>query len=61
MNQLEGTRNDQVFGFKIGEDVATEALKDYLRDENRSIEQLLHYAAINRVKKRMEPYIKALI
>jgi predicted transcriptional regulator of viral defense system len=49
------------FRSKIGEDVATEALKDYLRDENRSIEQLLRYATINRVKKRMEPYIKALI
>jgi predicted transcriptional regulator of viral defense system len=49
------------FRRKIGENVAIEALKDYLGRDNHDIQLLLKYAAINRVKKVIEPYLKALI
>lgn len=49
------------FRRKIGENVAIEALKDYLGRDTHDIQLLLKYAAINRVKKIIEPYLKALI
>jgi len=49
------------FRNKIGEDVAKEALQDYLRISNRNIDLLLHYADIDRVREKIEPYIKALV
>ncbi len=49
------------FRSKIGEDVAIEALKDYLRSSDRDIDQLLHYAEIDRVRIIMDPYLKALL
>lgn len=48
------------FREKIGEDIAIEALGDYLRRSDRNIDRLLNYAEILRVRKRMEPYLKAL-
>lgn len=48
------------FRKKVGENVAIEALKDYLERDNHDIQLLLKYAAINRVKKVIEPYLKAL-
>jgi len=48
------------FRAKVGEDVAVEALREYLRRRDRDIDRLLHYATIDRVRNVMEPYIKAL-
>lgn len=49
------------FRNKIGEDVAIEALKEYLHDRDRSIPQLMEYAEMNRVARIIEPYLKAMI
>jgi len=49
------------FRRKIGENVAIEALKEYLRRENTSIQLMLEYAKINRVKNVIEPYLKILL
>ncbi|MCH8876507.1 MAG: type IV toxin-antitoxin system AbiEi family antitoxin domain-containing protein [Chloroflexi bacterium] len=48
------------FRGKIGEDVAIEALEEYMRDRDRNIEELLKYARIDRVRTVIEPYMKAL-
>lgn len=44
----------------VGEDVAIEALRDALRQRKTTASELMKYAAIDRVTKRMEPYIKAM-
>jgi predicted transcriptional regulator of viral defense system len=49
------------FRNKIGNDVAIEALKDYFRDPNVNVEQLLHFSKINRVTNTIRPYIEAMI
>ncbi len=49
------------FRNKIGLDVAIEALKEYLRFADRSIDDLMHYAAVDRVQKVMQPYLAALL
>lgn len=49
------------FRTKIGLDLAIEALKDYLQGADRNMDDLLHYAAIDRVERVMEPYLKALL
>lgn len=49
------------FRNKIGQDVAIEALKDYLRQPGRDIAKLLAYARINRVEKIILPYLKAAL
>jgi predicted transcriptional regulator of viral defense system len=49
------------FRKKIGEDVALEALKEYLGEEKRDLNSLLEYARINRVRTIIEPYLKALL
>ena len=46
------------FRGKIGEDIAIEALIDYLRQPNSNINLLMEYAKINRVKNIILPYIK---
>jgi len=46
---------------RVGEDVALEALKDYLRQPKMDVHKLLEYAKINRVEKLMIPYIKSLL
>ena len=46
---------------KIGQDIAIEALKDYLHGKDRNIEKLLDYARIDNVEKVIFPYIEALI
>lgn len=47
---------------KLGEDVAVESLKEYLKKrKERNISKLLEYAAICDVKKKMEPMIKAIL
>ena len=49
------------FRNKIGQDIALEALKDYLGESTRDIEKLLHYARIDRVENVIKPYIEALV
>jgi predicted transcriptional regulator of viral defense system len=49
------------FRGRIGEDIAIEALKEYLRKPERNIDDLLNYAAINRVDEVMSPYLRALL
>lgn len=45
---------------RVGEDVAIEALKDALEQGKITPTSLMEYAAINRVDKRMAPYIRAV-
>jgi predicted transcriptional regulator of viral defense system len=45
---------------QVGEDVAIEALRDALQQRKTTASELMKYAAIDRVTKRIEPYIKAL-
>ncbi|MDI6768341.1 MAG: type IV toxin-antitoxin system AbiEi family antitoxin domain-containing protein [Anaerolineales bacterium] len=49
------------FRNKIGQDIALEALKDYLRRPDRNIEHLLNYARINRMHNVMMPFLKAAL
>ncbi|MDP3150015.1 MAG: Abortive infection protein AbiEi [Ignavibacteria bacterium] len=47
---------------KLGEDVAVESLKEYLKNrKERNISKLLEYADVCDVKKKMEPMIKAIL
>ena len=46
---------------KIGENLALEALKNYLRRKDSNIKKLYEYSAICRVKTVMLPYIKAMV
>lgn len=47
------------FRNKIGQDIALEALQDYLRLPDRQLNLLLEYASIDRVKNVMRPYLEA--
>ena len=49
------------FRNKIGLDIAVEALKDYLRQPNRNIEEILKCARINRVENIIRPYLQAAL
>lgn len=49
------------FRNKIGTDVALEALKDYLRQPDRNIPELMNCARINRVEKIMLPYLQGAL
>jgi predicted transcriptional regulator of viral defense system len=49
------------FRNKIGQDIAIEALKDYLRQPNPNIPKLLEYARLDRVEKIMRPYLQAVL
>lgn len=44
----------------VGEDVAVEALRDALRQRKATASELMRYAAINRVTRRIEPYVRAM-
>lgn len=46
---------------KIGENLALEALKNYLRRKGANIKKLSEYSVICRVKTVMSPYIKAIV
>ena len=47
---------------KIGEDIAVESLKEYLKNrKGRSIPKLLEFAEICGVKKKIEPMAKAIL
>jgi predicted transcriptional regulator of viral defense system len=49
------------FRKRVGEDVALEALKDYVNQPKLDVHKLLEYAKINRVEKLMIPYLKSLL
>jgi predicted transcriptional regulator of viral defense system len=46
---------------KLGLDIAREGLMEYLKKKNRSLEKLLHYAEICRVKSLIQTWLNALI
>jgi hypothetical protein len=48
------------YRYKIGLDVALEALRDYLRSKRRSVDGLTEAAAASRVTNVMRPYLEAL-
>jgi len=49
------------FRRRIGEDIALEALKDYLARSDRNMDRLMRFAKVDRVQQVMEPYLKALL
>jgi predicted transcriptional regulator of viral defense system len=49
------------FRHKIGLDVALEALKDGWRQRKLSIDELTHFARINRVERVMQPYLETVV
>jgi predicted transcriptional regulator of viral defense system len=49
------------FRKRIGEEIALEALKDYVKQPNLDVHKLLEYAKLNRVEKRITPYLKSLL
>ncbi|MHB8336878.1 MAG: type IV toxin-antitoxin system AbiEi family antitoxin domain-containing protein [Ignavibacteriaceae bacterium] len=47
---------------KLGEDIAVESLKEYLKNrKGRNISRLLEYSEICGVKKKIEPMVKAIL
>ena len=48
------------FRNKIGLDVALEALKDAWRSRKVTMDELGHFAKINRVERVMQPYLEAV-
>ena len=48
------------FRNKIGLDVALEALKDAWRNRKVTMDELSHFAKINRVERVMQPYLEAV-
>jgi predicted transcriptional regulator of viral defense system len=48
------------FRHKVGQDVAIEALRDYLNEQRGSRSELYHYGKICRVYNVMRPYLDAL-
>jgi len=49
------------FRRKIGLDIAVEALKDYMLQPNRNIEEIMNFSRINRVEKFIRPYLQAAL
>jgi len=49
------------FRKRIGEEIALEALKEYVNRPDMNVHGLLEYAKINRVEKLMVPYLKSLL
>jgi predicted transcriptional regulator of viral defense system len=48
------------FRNRVGDDVALEALKDYVSQPKLDVQKLLEYAKVDRVEKLMMPYLKSL-
>ena len=46
---------------KLGEDLAIEGLKSYLKDKKADLNKLREFAGICQVKTNMMPYVKALV
>ena len=49
------------FRHKVGLDVALEALKDSWQQRKLNIDEVTHFAKINRVTKVMQPYLEAVV
>jgi len=49
------------FRHKVGLDVALEALKDAWQRRMLDMDQVTHFARINRVSKVMQPYLEAVV
>jgi len=49
------------FRNKLGEDIALEALKTYLRRRDRDLNKLMKYAEISRARTALSQYVKALL
>jgi predicted transcriptional regulator of viral defense system len=49
------------FRNKVGNEVALEALKEYIKMPEKNLDQLLEYARIDRVEKLIIPYLEALL
>lgn len=49
------------FRNKVGSDVATEALRNYLRRRGSSVDELMRFADVNRIRAVMTPYIEATL
>ena len=49
------------FRKRIGEAIAIEALKDYMGQPKRQIDDVLKYARINRVERVIQPYLRAIL
>ena len=49
------------FRHKVGLDVALEALKDAWQRRKLDMDQVTHFARINRVAKVMQPYLEAVV
>ena len=49
------------FRNKIGLDVAIEALRDVLENKKATVEEILHYSEICRVRKIITPYMESLV
>ena len=49
------------FRHKVGVDVALEALKEAWRQRTLNIDEVTHYAKINRVARLMQPYLETVV
>lgn len=49
------------FRNKIGKDVEKEVLQNYLKEKDRSIEKLLHFARLLRVEEHLKTYLTILL
>jgi predicted transcriptional regulator of viral defense system len=49
------------FRHKVGLDVALEALKDAWQQRKLDIDEVTHFARVNRVTKVMQPYLEAVV
>jgi predicted transcriptional regulator of viral defense system len=49
------------FRKKIGQDVAIEALKEYMKNSDRKLDKIMHYSKINRVERIINPYMESLL
>ncbi len=49
------------FRNKVGQDMEKEVLKSYVREKNRNIDRLLHFARLLRVERRMKNHLNILL
>jgi len=49
------------FRNKVGEDIALEALQDYMKHLQPNVSLIMEYAKIARVEKLIRPYLEALV
>lgn len=46
---------------KVGEDITLEVVKNYIRNKNTNMDKLMKYAALLRISKTTEQYLKPLV